>query len=203
MMTSQHVKPLSELQNNTSAFFNQFYQKYQSDMNCQAGCSQCCHVDLSVFEGEAILIVEWYQALPLEEKKLLSDLWKGPDQASQVPKKQPCTFLRDNKCTIYASRPVICRTQGVVLQVKTQIEKNNTEIRGDVCPLNFKTQQSFPPQKDWLDLDRLNALQSIAENFYQKNKQNGVVVNLPLNKDGRVNLKDLKKYLIKNAEFSA
>ena len=67
-MTSQNLKPLIELQSNTTHFFNQFYQKHQAHMQCKAGCAQCCHVDLSIFEGEAIAILEWVNNLDDKKK---------------------------------------------------------------------------------------------------------------------------------------
>jgi Fe-S-cluster containining protein len=194
IMTSQNLKPLRKLQLNSSTFFNQFYKKHQAQMACKDGCAQCCHVDLSIFEGEAQIILEWAQNLNQEQKKELVHLLNTPEQDTVFHKKKACVFLRENRCSIYEGRPIICRTQGAVLQYKTKEEKNNTELRADVCPLNFTEKESFPNQKEWLDLDRLNALQSIAENFYQKNEKEKIM--LTKNKEGRVELRDLKKTLL-------
>jgi len=210
-MTSQNLKPIIELQSNTSHFFNQFYEKHQAHMQCKINCSQCCHVDLSIFEAEAAAILEWVSNLSEEKKQELLHLLKQPDQATKYKKKEACVFLRQNQCSIYEARPIICRTQGVALQYKTQMDKNETQINVDVCPLNFASlnnlaeqdsfpkQNSFPEQKEWLDLDRLNSLQSIAENFYQKNSIEKPE-NIPKNKVGRVELKKLKSYLVEQLE---
>jgi Fe-S-cluster containining protein len=193
-MTSQNLKPLMELQLNTSSFFNQFYQKHQAHMQCKAGCAQCCHVDLSIFEGEAVAILQWAINLDKEKKQELLALLNSPEQTTVFKKNKACVFLRNNQCTIYEARPIICRTQGVALQYKSKINKDETQINVDVCPLNFIEQNSFPEQKEWLDLDRLNSLQSIAENFYQKGENQKET--LPKNKEGRVELRKLKELII-------
>ncbi len=193
-MTSQNLKPLVGLQTNTSGFFNQFQQKYQANMQCQMGCSQCCHVELSIFEVEAAAIVDWVKNLDQQKKQELLQLLQLPEQTPKDPKKKACTFLKKDKCTIYEARPIICRTQGLPLQYKKQKDKNNTQIFVDVCPLNFTKKDSFPEQKEWLDLDRLNSLQSIAENFYQKGDKQGEI--FPKNKEGRVELKKLKEKIV-------
>ncbi|MES2614420.1 MAG: YkgJ family cysteine cluster protein [Bdellovibrionota bacterium] len=195
-MTSQNLKPLVELQANTSSFFNQFHQKYQAHMQCKIQCSQCCHVDLSIFEGEAAAILEWVKNLDEEKKQTLLKTLTEPEQTTTYKKRKACVFLRDNKCSIYDARPIICRTQGVALQYKTFEDKNNTKIHVDVCPLNFTKEESFPEQKNWLDLDRLNSLQSIAENFFQKNKLENSENPLPKNAEGRVELRKLKEEIV-------
>ncbi len=168
-------------------------------MQCKAGCAQCCHVDLSIFEGEAQVILEWTESLQTEEKKQLLEKLKSPQQTSIYNKKKACIFLRNNECSIYEARPIICRTQGAVLQYKRATSKDSTEILVDVCPLNFQKPDTLPQQNEWLDLDRLNALQSIAENFYEKNKEKNYN-SVKSNKDGRIELKVLFEKIILKLE---
>lgn len=194
IMTSQNLQPLIELQSNTSHFFNQFYQKHQANMQCKVTCSQCCHVSLSIFEGEAAVIIQWVKNLDEEKKRELLLLLKQPEQTSVYKKKKACVFLYNNQCSIYEARPIICRTQGVALQYKTQVDKSNTQINVDVCPLNFTDVKTLPDLKEHLDLDRLNSLQSIAENFFQK--ENKLKDGLPKNKEGRVELRKLKEEIL-------
>lgn len=205
---SDNLTPLSQLQSNASHFFNQFLQKHQGNMQCKSGCAQCCHVELSIFESEAALVIQWVQQLGEESKKQLLEALHSPEQTTEFQKKKACVFLRNNQCTIYEARPIICRTQGAVLQFKKEVEKNKTEVHVDVCPLNFKETNSLPDAKEWLDLDRLMALQSVAENFYQKNKKDKedfdfqsaerkITGKIPSkNKDGRISLKELKQMIL-------
>lgn len=171
---SPSLQPLRNLQKNCSDFFSQFYSKYQSKMDCRLGCSKCCYVDLSVFEAEAVAIIEWVIFLSAQEKQdLLTELSfpESPEQKNTLGKKsKACAFLRSGKCAIYEARPTICRTQGLPLQYKISDVKNQVQLAVDTCPLNFTEENSMPDRAEWLDLDRLNSLQSIAENFYQKIK---------------------------------
>jgi hypothetical protein len=63
----------------------------------------------------------------------------------------------------------------------------------DVCPLNFTTEHSLPLQAEWLDLDRLNALQSLAARQIPESERKQFE---PLqDKNQRVLLKNLRKHL--------
>lgn len=140
-------KPIESLQENASGFFDKIHSKYSTSMKCSEGCSKCCFTDISVFEVETLRIKDWFGALSLENQNELKELWKTPVEA------QACTFLYNDRCSIYEARPVICRTQGAPLFVQA----DNVL---DYCPLNFK--DSDPPKEDWLNLDRLNTLLSFA-----------------------------------------
>lgn len=65
---------------------------------CRRGCSACCHIPVSIFPVEAELIEKrtGHQRLP-----------------SPLPVRQflgvPCPFLNGGICTIYDSRPMVCR----------------------------------------------------------------------------------------------
>jgi Fe-S-cluster containining protein len=160
-------KPIESLQENASGFFDKIYAKHSASMKCSAGCSKCCFTDISVFEVEADRIREWFTALPPEERQQIAKLWAIPVVLGA------CSFLIDNKCTIYEARPVICRTQGAPLFLQS-------ENVLDYCPLNFEKED--PPKEDWLNLERLNTLLSFAA------KTSG--------KEGRIRLKKLKDNLL-------
>jgi uncharacterized protein len=61
------------------------------------------------------------------------------EQAREVIKREArgervaCPLLVDDRCSIYESRPLICRTQGLPLLMET--EDGDQEV--DFCPLNF------------------------------------------------------------------
>jgi Fe-S-cluster containining protein len=139
-------------------------------MACKKGCSACCYVSISVFESEAQRILDWALALSSASKQELANLLKhkaekgaedwGKDAAGQ--KRKACAALVDGACSIYEARPVICRTQGAPLQWKTVNEKNEVSLYRDHCSLNFKDKSRMPKDPEFLDLDKLTALQSIA-----------------------------------------
>ncbi len=195
------MQPIANLQKNSSDFFKNFFAKHLNHMSCRLGCSKCCYVELSIFQSEAYIILEWVNFLSSEEKQNFLNELNVPElqeQKNTLGKlNKPCAFLRNGKCTIYEVRPTICRTQGLPLQYKISDEKNQVQLAVDVCPLNFTEENSLPSRHEWLDLDRLNALQSIAENFFQKNnseiKQNEI--EKIINKQHRVPLRKLKDFI--------
>lgn len=141
------TKIIDSLHQNASDFFDKVSQKNQTDMECKKGCSLCCKVDLNVFEIEAQKILDWFKNLEHVEQKRLVNLWQTPHQEGY------CSFLYQDSCTAYEARPTICRTQGLPLY----LEKENIL---DYCPLNF--QKKAPPKEDWLNLERLNTMLSLA-----------------------------------------
>jgi Fe-S-cluster containining protein len=167
-------RPIETLQKNATQFFDKTFAKYKSQMKCGAGCSKCCFTDITVFTVEAELILDSILNLSNDEANHLLEILKRPET------KGACVFLHEDKCTIYLSRPIICRTQGLPLFLS---EENVL----DYCPKNFESNE--PEREDWLNLNRLNTMLSIAEKTAEKK--------LKL-KNGRISLKDLKKILVKN-----
>ena len=81
------------------------------DIPCRLGCNYCCKDERIVLtEKEAVLAVKHVEAqLDTEQKAkvVASILASAPtsDQASV-----PCAFLIDERCSIYADRPMACRS---------------------------------------------------------------------------------------------
>jgi Fe-S-cluster containining protein len=106
-------------------------------MQCRHGCSACCVDDITVYEVEAQYILRHYP-----------DLLKTgiPHPAGA------CAFLDGaGVCRIYASRPYVCRTQGLPLRwIEELPEGRIVEIR-DICPLNDTGEliENLAPEKCW------------------------------------------------------
>lgn len=162
-------KPIVTLQENASGFFEKISSKYPAEMKCKEGCSKCCYTDISVFKVESVRIKEWFDTLDIETKKELRILWATKNEPSS------CTFLYNDRCTVYEARPVICRTQGAPLFL-------GSENVLDYCPLNFES--GDPPKEDWLNLERLNTMLSLAAKTTDQ--------------DLRIRLKKLKNELLTN-----
>jgi Fe-S-cluster containining protein len=113
---------------------------------CRNGCSRCCFTDLSIFEVEKKTIQNWLQSLGPEERSALLNKWKKPAKTGA------CAFLREDACTIYPARPLICRTQGLPL-----LFKENEQSFLDICDLNESALKEVNSD-EILDLDRLNHL---------------------------------------------
>lgn len=75
----------------------------QGNTACTKGCSHCCHIAVALLRPEA--------------EMLGSDLGVKPKAISGIPHfddfdwgyHNPCSFLINNECSIYANRPLECR----------------------------------------------------------------------------------------------
>lgn len=79
---------------------------FSSKSACSSGCSHCCHIDVTLPRSEAVLI-----------GKITGKEISEPAQTFQIhqpPKNRyqgsPCPFLVGGSCSIYANRPLLCRT---------------------------------------------------------------------------------------------
>jgi Fe-S-cluster containining protein len=90
-------------------------------ITCRLGCADCCVDGLTVFEVEA-------ERIRRDTGGWLSGAEPHPEGA--------CAFLdADGGCRIYASRPYVCRTQGLPLRWLDEQDGEVVEYR-DICPLN-------------------------------------------------------------------
>lgn len=91
---------------------------------CRNGCSNCCHINVSVSESEARVISKETgipMAIPPDDQVILVGDLTTPEgiQRFEDAKEahmqgrfgQPCTFLKDGRCSIYEHRPMACRQQ--------------------------------------------------------------------------------------------
>ncbi len=151
--------------------------RWPDEFACRAGCSGCCHRQLSVFPVEAARIRLWLaeQGLsPEAEGESFVDPETAPEGAS------PCAFLdRAGRCRVYAVRPLICRTHGLPLAVPDP----EGGLRGDTCPLNFRSAGlGGLPSSDFLSLTPVNTVLAAVNAHYVA--QTGA-------DDARVDLSDL------------
>lgn len=66
---------------------------------CKRGCSHCCYMAVGITGLEALHI----------EKRTghkVTNLESGPVDTDQ---REPCVFLKNNECSIYEHRPMVCR----------------------------------------------------------------------------------------------
>jgi Fe-S-cluster containining protein len=80
---------------------------FSSKTACSSGCSHCCHLGVLVPKSEAKLL-----AKAIGRKFTEPTEQRNMERAGQETKYlgTPCTFLVSNKCSIYAYRPMMCRT---------------------------------------------------------------------------------------------
>lgn len=88
-------------------------------MPCKAGCTGCCHTQVSVTEDEAELLAHNISnGVEINYKLLEHQALAGNDSAAffAIPyKERRCVFLDENgACKVYKDRPSVCRTNAVV-----------------------------------------------------------------------------------------
>lgn len=91
-------------------------------LTCKRGCASCCVDELTVFEVEA-------ERIRRSHGELLAEAEPHPAGA--------CAFLdAEGACRIYASRPYVCRTQGLPLRWEEEDEAGEPVELRDICGLN-------------------------------------------------------------------
>lgn len=71
---------------------------------CKAQCTHCCNIPVTLSETEAKLIS---LAIGKPFTKVRQSAWIAQPRYGY---QHPCTFLRENGCSIYPHRPMACRT---------------------------------------------------------------------------------------------
>jgi Fe-S-cluster containining protein len=105
---------------------------------CKAGCSGCCHTQVSVTEDEAELLAHNISSngLEINYERLAIQAEAGNDSSVffKIPyAERRCVFLDKNGgCTVYKDRPSVCRTNAVVgdaAQCDTSVNPEGGSIR--------------------------------------------------------------------------
>lgn len=137
--------------------FDEALRRTPAQFACRAGCDRCCHQRFSVFEVEAAPIRSALAALERSDPGLRQRIRdQGADRSSTR-----CALLVDGQCSVYAQRPLICRSHGLPVAVADPDDPDGP-LRVDHCPLNFTDEP--PPRASVLVLDAVNRpLAVIAE----------------------------------------
>jgi Fe-S-cluster containining protein len=101
-------------------FIDQFTDQCNSSnsrVDCKKGCAWCCHQSVFVLPHEAFYLFKYIQGM--DDKKFADTLKERIIQKNEVTGKkdlnfilsntQPCPFLEDKICSVYAARPMACR----------------------------------------------------------------------------------------------
>jgi hypothetical protein len=103
------VSRLGELHAKVDGFFDRVALRHGDDMQCTTGCSDCCHVRLTITGVEAAAIRALVEAWPAERRQALAEL--GPEDR--------CAALdAGGRCKIYEARPIVCRSHGAPIRMR-------------------------------------------------------------------------------------
>ncbi len=143
MSASIHTS-LVTLRGNVDRFMTGCLTRHRDAMACKEGCATCCAADLTIFPVEAAPLRAACEALPDDARAAIR---------ARAAAGQHCALLLDGRCAVYAERPIICRTQGLALDLE--------DGTVTACPLNFDGAPEGVPAEDRLALPRLNLMLSM------------------------------------------
>jgi len=103
------VSRLAELTRKVDGFFARVTERHGMDMQCGTGCSDCCHVRLTITGVEAAAIRAHVATWPAARRRSLADT--GP--ADRCAALDPA-----GRCKIYEARPLVCRSHGVPIRFR-------------------------------------------------------------------------------------
>jgi Fe-S-cluster containining protein len=128
--------------------FRRVYDRFVERMQCHRGCSMCCSQMFSISVIEAAYISRAVKAMPEDDRRSLrraaadyvsraKRLTHEDDSDEETFTPRPglrlaCPALKDDACSIYAARPIICRKWGIpIFNPKKPMELQ-------ACELNFQ-----------------------------------------------------------------
>jgi len=136
------------------AFFERTQARHPGQMRCGDGCSLCCQQELEVLLVEAIVLLAALQREPASRRANLGG-------------EHGCALLVDDRCALYAARPLICRTHGLPIRQgsPTDLARQRAPAAASTasiscCELNFLA--GFPADAV-LDGTRLHGALVIAD----------------------------------------
>lgn len=156
---SDASEALVVLRRRIDAHFDAARERSGLAMQCGAGCDKCCHVRLTVFALEAEPIARALARMSREDPELRARIRA---QATDPRWADKCPFLIDGCCSVYAERPVICRSHGLPIAVEN--EEGDLEVEN--CELNFR--DAPPDPKSILRLDAVNQPLSVMVRMWDR-----------------------------------
>ena len=102
----------AELAAKVDAFFKRVANRHGDDMQCGSGCSDCCHVRLTVTGVEAAAIRDEIAAWPPDQRAALAA------NAAAAPADRCAALDPGGRCLIYQVRPIVCRSHGAPIRMR-------------------------------------------------------------------------------------
>lgn len=134
-----------ELGDYCDALAQRVRDRFGAVWQCRAGCSGCCRL-ATVCGLEAVVLL----------RAGLDSGFSGQFESGG----EQCCLLREERCLVYAHRPLICRTHGLPL-----VSGALTEGEVDCCPLNLPALAEVAE----LEMDLIVDLDRLTENLMRLN----------------------------------
>lgn len=131
----------------------QIENRLAGHLACKSGCSSCC-LEITLFPVEADALKRAFNELPEQERGNIRRHLEGESQS------ESCCLLKDDRCLLYRSRPLICRTHGLPI-----LYREDGVQKVDCCPKN-RLSGITVTGSDLVDLDRLNSLLVAVNSLY-------------------------------------
>lgn len=106
------IEATKEVYKAIDGFFDAAPEGNKKDIQCKAGCTACCFIDIDVSIDEAAVINNYCRenGIEIDRDYLIRQAAVGRKSFSDLSK---CVFLKDNLCSIYPVRPIACRKHWV------------------------------------------------------------------------------------------
>lgn len=112
LRTQNRVAATKEVYKSIDGFFNGAPEDNKKEIQCKAGCTACCFIDVDVSGDEAAVIINYCRenGIEIDREYLTKQAAVGRKSYSHVSR---CVFLKGNLCSIYPVRPIACRKHWV------------------------------------------------------------------------------------------
>ena len=93
-------------------FFNAAPEENKKEIQCKAGCTACCFIDVDVSADEAATIINYCSenGIEIDKEYLEKQAAVGRKKYTELSR---CVFLKDDMCSVYPVRPIACRKHWV------------------------------------------------------------------------------------------
>lgn len=107
------INLVRQLHGQIDSLVTEIKQKLGVRFDCKKGCNYCCKLRIEAVPPEVFLIARQLRTLPSADfNKLIANLEEHSKVARGVRMENfnlQCPLLKDNACSIYSIRPVMCR----------------------------------------------------------------------------------------------
>ena len=93
-------------------YFDNAPEENKKGIQCKAGCTACCFIDVDISEDEAAIILNYCNenGIEIDKEYLEKQAAVGRKKYSELSR---CVFLKDDMCSVYPVRPIACRKHWV------------------------------------------------------------------------------------------